>query len=160
MKIAFLAAVIALAFSQDQASKPKQDSHDAMNDRGEHVMGFSQTGTTHHFFLKSDGGAIQAEVKDPKDTSSRDHIRMHLSHIAHAFQNGDFDIPMFVHDAVPPGVPEMRRLQKQIRYSFEETPNGGRVVILTSDKDALRAVHQFLRFQIQEHKTGDAVEVR
>ena len=160
MKIAFLAAVIALAFSRDQSSKPKQDSHDAMNARGEHAMGFSQAGTTHHFLLKSDGGAIQVAIKDPKDTSNRDHIRMHLGHIANAFRNGDFDIPMFVHDAVPPGVPEMRRLQKQIRYSFEETPNGGRVVIVTSDKDALTAVHQFLRFQIQEHKTGDAVDVR
>jgi len=160
MKIAILAVVIAIAFAQDPASKPKQDSHDAMNARGEHAMGFSQTATAHHFFLKSDGGVIQVEANDPKDTNNRDHIRMHLGHIAHAFQSGDFDIPMFVHDTVPPGVPEMKRLQKQIRYSFEETPNGGRVVIVTSDKDALAAIHQFLRFQIQEHKTGDPVDVR
>ncbi len=160
MNIAFLVAVIVLAFSQDTASKPKQDSHDAMNARGQHAMGFSQTTTTHHFFLKSDGGVIQVEANDPKDTSNRDNIRMHLNHIAHAFQNGDFDIPMFVHDTVPPGVPEMKKLQKQIRYSFEETPNGGRVVISSTDKDALIAIHQFLRFQIQEHKTGDALAVR
>jgi len=157
MKIAFLAGVIALAFSQDPASRPKQDSHDAMNARGEHAMGFSQTATTHHFLLKSDGGVIQVEANDPKDTSNRDSIRMHLGHIAHAFQNGDFDIPMFVHETVPPGVAEMTRLQKQIRYSFEEAPNGGRVVIVTSDKDALTAIHKFLRFQIQGHKTGDPV---
>jgi len=160
MKITFLAAVIALAFMQDPASKPKQDSQDAMNARGEHGMGFSQTATTHHFFLKTDGGVIQVEVNDPKDTSNRDSIRMHLDHIAHAFQNGDFDIPMFVHDSVPPGVPEMKRLQKQIRYSYEGTQNGGRVVIATTDKDALNAIHQFLRFQIQEHKTGDPLNVR
>ena len=159
MKIAFLAAVIALSFSQDPV-KPKQDSHDQMNVRGEHAMGFSQTATTHHFFLKPDGGVIQVETNNSKDTSNRDNIRMHLGHIAHSFQNGDFDIPMFVHDTVPPGVPEMKRLQKQIRYSFEETPNGGRVAIVTSDKEALTAIHQFLRFQIQEHKTSDSVEVR
>jgi hypothetical protein len=84
---------------------------------------------------------------------------VHLGHIARAFPNGDFDIPMFVHDTVPPGVPEMKRLQKQIRYSFEETPTGGRVVITSTDKDALSAIHRFLRFQIEEHKTGDPVEV-
>jgi len=160
MKTAFLAVVVALSFSQDPASKPKQDSHDAMSARGEHAMGFSQTATTHHFLLKSDGGAIQVEANDAKDTSNRDHTRMHLSHVAQAFQNGDFDIPMFVHDSVPPGVPEMKRLRKQIRYSFEETPNGARVVIVTSDRDALTAIHQFLRFQIQEHKTRDPLEVR
>src|SRR5580698_5275640 len=32
-----------------------------------------------------------------------------MQHIAEAFQSGDFDIPMFVHDTVPPGVPEMKK---------------------------------------------------
>jgi len=53
-----------------------------MQDRGEQGMEFSQTATTHHFFLKSDGGVIQVEVNDPKDTTNRDNIRMHLTHIA------------------------------------------------------------------------------
>lgn len=79
---------------------------------------------------------------------------MHLGHIAKAFQSGDFDIPMFVHDTVPPGVPEMKQLRKEIHYSFEETPNGGRVVITSANKEALEAIHRFLRFQMEEHKTG------
>jgi hypothetical protein len=45
------------------------------------------------------------------------------------------------------------------RYVFEETPNGGRVVISSTDKHALNAIHCFLRFQIEEYKTGDPVEV-
>jgi len=166
MNIAVLVAVIALTFFQGSAGKQKpQDSlmHDAnaqMDERGEHAMGFSQTATTHHFVLKPDGGVIQVEANDVKDATNRDNIRMHLGYIARAFRNGDFDIPMFVHETVPPGVPEMKRLQKQIRYSFEETQRGGRVVILTSDKNALSAIHQFLRFQIEEHKTGDTAEAR
>jgi hypothetical protein len=131
-----------------------------MNERGEKGMGFSQTTTTHHFLLNPDGGVIQVEAKDAADTASRDEIRMHLGHIARAFQSGDFDIPMFVHDTVPPGVPDMKRLQKQIRYSFEDTASGGRVVISSTDKDAITAIHAFLRFQIEEHATGDATEVR
>lgn len=139
---------------------PMHDAHSQMNERGDKAMGFSQTATTHHFFLKPDGGVIQVEANDPADTASRDQIRMHLGHIARAFQSGDFDIPMFVHDTVPPGVPEMKRLQKQIRYSFEDTANGGRVVISSKDKDSVVAIHAFLRFQIEEHATGDAIEVR
>ena len=126
-----------------------------MNERGEAGMGFSQSATTHHFLLKANGGIIQAEANDPADTANRDHIRMHLNHIVHAFATGDFNIPMFVHDTVPPGVPEMKRRQKKIRYSYEPTPNGGRVVIVTDDTAALAAIHDFLRFQIEQHRTGD-----
>jgi hypothetical protein len=138
---------------------PMHDAHSQMNERGEKGMGFSQTATTHHFFLTANGGEIQVEVNDPADDANRKNLRMHLGHIAQAFQNGDFYIPMFVHDTVPPGVPEMKNLRKSIRYSFEETPNGGRVVIISADKDALNAIHRFLRFQIEEHKTGDAMDV-
>ncbi len=142
------------------AQCPMHDAHSQMGMRGERGMGFSQTATTHHFLLSASGGVILVEANDSSDSESRAEIQMHLGHIAKAFQNGDFEIPMFVHDSVPPGVPEMKRLQKAIRYSFEETPDGGRVVILSSDKDAIEAVHKFLRFQIEEHKTGDPIAVR
>src|SRR5579863_4261013 len=145
---------------------PMHDTHaqaatpsTAMNERGEKGMGFSQTTTTHHFLMSSDGGVIQVEANDLTDAKNRDNIRMHLAHIAQAFANGDFDIPMFVHDTVPPGVPEMRRLREKIKYSFAETPGGGRVILATPDKAALDAIHKFLRFQIEEHKTGDPTDV-
>jgi hypothetical protein len=138
-----------------EAAQPKQDSHARMNERGAVGMGFSQTATTHHFILKRNGGAIQVETNDSADAAGKKEIRMHLAHIAQAFQSGDFNIPMFVHDTVPPGVPEMKRLKKEIQYSFVATPNGGRVTIATSDKEALAAIHKFLRFQIEEHRTGD-----
>lgn len=166
MTLAVLTTALLLFFHQDPAAKPKppdrptQDAHSQMNERGEHAMGFSQTTTTHHFLLKPDGGVIQVEVKDPKDTNNRDNIRMHLGHIAKMFANDDFDIPMFVHDTVPPGVPEMKQLQKTIHYTFEETPNGGRVVIATTDRTAVDAVHRFLLFQVKEHQTGDPQEMR
>jgi hypothetical protein len=146
--------------SATEATCPMHDAHSQMNERGEKGMGFSQSATTHHFFLKADGGVIQVEANDSTDAASRDEVRMHLGHIARAFQNGDFDIPMFVHDTVPPGVPEMKRLRKEIRYTFEERASGGRVVMSSADKDAVAAIHNFLRYQIEEHKTGDPTEVR
>jgi hypothetical protein len=148
------------ATQDSHTSCPMHDAHAKMNERGEKGMGFAQTDTAHHFFLNSSGGVIQIEVKDSADVSDRTDIRMHLTHIAQAFQNGDFDIPMFVHDTVPPGVPEMKKLREQIHYSFEETPNGGRVVISSTNKEALTVIHSFLRFQIEEHKTGDPTEIR
>src|ERR1700676_289986 len=164
---AYLAVSIASAASQQSSNEPTSkpekseavcpmhDAHSRMKERGEQGMGFSQAATTHHFLLKADGGIIQVEVNGAADATNLDNIRMHLKHIAQAFSSGDFDIPMFVHDTVPPGVTEMKRLREKIRYSFEQTATGGRVVIATPDKEALAAIHKFLRFQIEEHKTGD-----
>jgi hypothetical protein len=136
---------------------PMMKTHDMteMNERGEQGMGFSQEKTTHHFFLRKDGGAIQVEANDPNDTESSEQIRQHLKHIAGMFADGDFNIPMFVHDRVPPGVPEMQRLKSAISYKYEETKRGGRIRISSDDPQAVSAVQSFLRFQITEHQTGD-----
>jgi hypothetical protein len=123
-------------------------------------MGFSQSKTTHHFTLKKDGGIISVSANDPSDTASRDQIRMHLGHIARAFAEGNFEIPMLVHDETPPGVPVMISKKDRIEYRFEPDDLGGRVVVTTSDSEALSAVHDFLRFQIREHETGDDPKVR
>jgi hypothetical protein len=133
--------------------------HRAMDARGDKAMGFSHAATTHHFLLRPDGGVIQVTANDAADTSSESRIRAHLSHITASFAAGDFDLPMFVHDKVPPGVPEMQQLKKQITYRFEPIESGGRVTIRTRNARALVAIHDFLRFQIQEHETGDPLEV-
>ena len=77
------------------------------------------------------------------------------------FGAGDFDAPMLVHDSRDvPGTATLARLKSQIAYTYVETPTGGRVNIVTGDKAALRAVHEFLAYQIREHHTGDSAEVR
>ncbi len=75
------------------------------------------------------------------------------------FANGEFSIPMLVHDQVPPGVPVMTDKREKISYTFEELPTGGRVRIKTANADALKAIHDFLRFQIEDHHTGDTTEI-
>ncbi len=131
----------------------------AVNARGEHAMGFSQTQTTHHFLLRPDGGVIQVEVNDATDTTNRDQIQQHLAHIAEMFAAGDFQTPMLVHEQIPPGVPEMKRLRAAIKFVYEATAQGGRVRITTDDPHALAAVHEFLRFQIKDHQTDDPLAV-
>jgi hypothetical protein len=162
--ITFLTLCLALSAQQappkeNQSICPAHDMRVSLNERAEKGMGFSQSATTHHFMLTSTGGVIQVEANDSADTANRENIRMHLHHIVRAFQSGDFDIPMFVHDTVPPGALVMKERAKQIRFSIEQTPNGGRVLIRTADKDALQAIHNFLRFQITEHRTGDPLSV-
>jgi hypothetical protein len=131
------------------------DHATAVDQRGDAVMGFEHDRTTHHFLLAQDGGAIQVEANDPKDAESLAQIRGHLSQVARAFASGDFLMPQKVHDRTLPGVPEMARLKAAISYRYEETERGGRVRITTADPQALKAVHEFLHAQIEDHRTGD-----
>ena len=139
------------AFAQDH----KDMQHDGVNQRGDKVMGFSHEKTTHHFRLTKDGGTIEVTANDAKDTASRDQIQMHLSHIAGMFAEGNFKAPMLIHEVTPPGVPVMQRLKAEITYSFAKSDRGGEVRIATNNPEALKAIHDFLRFQITDHKTGD-----
>ena len=142
----------------EKAAREKGGAHDhaAMNARGEQGMGFSQSATTHHFVLTATGGEIRVEANDPADATSRDQIRGHLVEIARSFAAGDFAVPMFVHSQTPPGVPSLARLRGAVDYLYADLTRGGRVEIQTTNPEALEAIHQFLRFQIEEHQTGDS----
>ena len=149
----FSAMVLTLpARAQDHA---KHDHGADLTSRGNSAMGFDEDKTTHHFLQNSSGGTIQVTANDPADTASRDTIQHHLQHIAERFRAGDFDIPMFVHDQLPPGVPVMKRLKAEISYKYVAMDRGGRVEISTKNAEAITAIHEFLRFQIVEHHTGD-----
>jgi len=53
----------------------------------------------------------------------------------------------------------MIKLRSKIQYEFQSTEHGGRLRITTADAQALAAVHQFLRFQIEDHGTGDKTSI-
>ena len=153
-------AVLSAQQSGAQAKPaPQTDPHAQMHARGNHAMGFDQEKTTHHFYLYEDGGAIEVRVNEASDTANRDAIRSHLPHISKMFGSGDFSTPLVVHDTNVPGTKELAALKDRVQYTYVETPAGGRVDIVTTDREALDAVHRFLRYQITDHRTGDAVQV-
>jgi hypothetical protein len=150
-------------FAQDMKDCPmhaQHASHQAVvESHGDQAMDFPHDKTTHHFRLLSDGGAIEVTVNDSSEKANTSAIHSHLTHIAMMFGNGDFSTPMFIHEGVPPGVTTMKLMKSAIRYTYEEIPTGGRVRIQSDDPIALAAIHDFLRFQINEHQTGDSPEV-
>jgi hypothetical protein len=137
----------------------KTAHQDDVEKHGDQAMGFPHNKTTHHFRLYVDGGAIEVTANDSNDAANRDAIRAHMTHIAKLFSSGDFSIPMFVHNEVPPGVPIMKEKRTEISYSFEDLPAGASVRIKTANPEALNAIYEFLRFQIEDHHTGDAATV-
>ena len=155
--VALLASVPIRA--QDHATHDR--GHEAGVDRrGDEGMGFSHDKVAHHFGLTKTGGFISAEVKDAADAASTADVRKHFGHIAAAFKQGDFDLPMFIHGGVPPGVQLMKKLKGEIDYGMQQTPLGGRIAITTANPKALHAIHRFLDFQIRDHRTGDSTELQ
>ena len=138
----------AAAAEPDAANGPAVDHrHDS--------FGFSHLESKHSFKITKDGGAIELTSDDDATVAK---IRTHLQAIAEAFQKNDFETPAFVHARTPAGVEAMQRLHESIVYKYEEMPRGARVRITTKSQEAIDAVHEFLRFQIVEHRTGDPLE--
>jgi hypothetical protein len=156
-----LAMVMVAGARQPQSTDPQKSKHEAMesmNQRGDKVMGFDHTLTTHHFLLRPNGGVIQIEANDRADKASRDQIRSHMRHIAKMFGEGDFSAPMLIHVQNPPGAEVMKKLKGRIQYEFSENAGGAFIRMSTGDPAALKAIHEFLRYQIKEHMTGDPLE--
>ena len=160
--VVFMALTVFMVSAQQQSKKENAStivSQEELNKRGDHVMGFDHHKTTHHFKLSPKGGAIEITANSLENTESRDQIREHLGHISKMFAEGNFKAPMLIHEQTPPGVSVMQKLKNEIDYRFEETDRGATIHISTTNSKALKAIYQFLRFQIKEHKTGDSLEV-
>jgi hypothetical protein len=153
------AFLVGSAASGQDAGSGAHQHHAGVNARGDRVMGFDHEKTTHHFLLAKTGGSIEVTANRAEDKESREAIRGHLTHIATMFADGNFEAPMLIHDRVPPGVPVMKRKKGDIEWKYEEIENGARVVAVTKDPEALSAIHEFLRFQIADHRTGDPGKV-
>lgn len=165
-----LTLLFARAMSAQHPQMPAGMSHEAhlaqmkkdadLKTRGTAAMGFDQDAAEHHFVLLDDGGAIEVGAAAAGDSATRGSVRRHLQDIARDFAGGVFDKPFATHAETPEGVPAMERLKHAIRYAYEDTPRGGRVRISSRDGEAIAAIHAFLRYQIVEHKTGDALTPR
>lgn len=150
--------ILVLALAGDPATCPMHAQHTNVDQRGDHVMGFSHEKTKHHFRLYEDGGVVEVRANDAADAESVAAIRGHLQQIAKEFAAGDFGKPKEIHARVPDGVPVMKELGSRILYLYEELEGGARVRIKTADPRGVEAVRQFLKFQIEDHHTGDPVD--
>jgi hypothetical protein len=118
--------------------------------RGASAMGVNQY-TSHHIFQPlPDGGRIELQ-RDVDDSVGIAQIRAHMHQIAAQFAAGDFRVPGFVHAREVPGMAVMAAKQAGISYSVESLPRGAAVRVRSADSGAVRAIHEFLAFQRQDH---------
>ncbi|MEO7135830.1 MAG: hypothetical protein ABI024_16605 [Vicinamibacterales bacterium] len=133
----------------------QMEKNEQLKHRGGAAMGFDQDKTVHHFLLRKTGGAIEVSAKDPADRESIDQIRSHFRDIAASFGQGLFDKPVATHGEMPPGAEQMALDKQRIAYRYEERANGVALFIETAAPATLAAIHDFMRYQIVEHQTGD-----
>jgi clan AA aspartic protease (TIGR02281 family) len=84
--------------------------------------------------LDKEGGVIEVQATHPGDKETRDRVRRELSEEARK--------------GIPSATPEMQQHQKEIRYRYENTEQGGRIRIIAKSREALLAVQDFLHTQI------------
>jgi hypothetical protein len=122
-----------------------------MQERGAHVMGVDQYTSAHVFEDLPDGGRVVLERNDPSDTAGIHTIRAHMHDIEAAFRAGDFTKPFQVHAQQVPGTDVMKERRAAISYETGDRLRGGEVRIRSTDSVAVRAIHEFLEFQRQQH---------
>jgi hypothetical protein len=141
----------------DPAAETAEDTgFAALQQRGRDAMGVDQYTSTHLFDATPDGGRIELQ-RDEDDPAGVATIRQHLQEIAASFAAGDFSIPAFVHAEEVPGTAVMAARRDHITYTYRDLPRGGEVRITTTDAAALRAIHEFMAYQRQDHRAGGHV---
>lgn len=151
--------IFALLMFLATTAEQHHDHHDHVDTRGDKVMGFSHEKSRHTFRLIRDGGAIEVRALDANDAESIGKIRSHMKEIEKEFAGGTFAKPEEIHARVPDGAEAMKELRGAIEYKYEELAGGARVRIITANARALEAVHRFLTFQIEDHRTGDSTDI-
>jgi len=151
-----LVACVDRAERNSSTQRPAGDSADRaftlVQSRGKMAMGVDQYTSFHQFESLPDGGRISLQ-RDPSDSAGVAQIRSHMQTIAAAFGRGDFALPGLVHAREVPGTAVMAARRSQIRYVADTLLGGGQVRLKTSDPSSIAAIHQFLAFQRQDHRS-------
>jgi len=130
---------------------PTDSAFAATQRRGQQVMGVDQYTSSHVFESLANGGRIVLQ-RDAEDPAGETTIRAHLREIALRFEKGDFSLPGQVHATEVPGTAVMAKRARRIRYIYRQLPRGGEVRIVSRDREAIAAVHEFLAFQRMDHR--------
>lgn len=125
---------------------------DEVAERGAMVMPFSLDKTTHVFSKTESGGRQEIIAKDGKDTAQIQLIHQHLSALAQGFTQGNFTGPARIHGQTMPGLSTLQTAQPgQVKYTYEDLPDGGRIDYASDDPALIAAIHQYFDAQLSDH---------
>lgn len=144
--------ILFTTFSVHAAEKKDEKRLDEIAERGSHVMPFDLEKTTHIFTQTSSGGIQQVIAKNKSDTEQINLIRVHLSGISNEFKHGNFSNPEKIHGTNMPGLAELKAAQSgQIKFEYEELPDGAQITYSTEVEKLKHAIHQWFDAQLSDH---------
>ena len=133
--------------SQDQSAASASSL-----ERGDVAMGFNQSKISHQFKSTPTGGEIMITALNSSDIETIKQIKNHISLIQKEFSAGNFTKPFYIHAQDVPGTKLMTEKKNFIKYSINEIDNGSTLILETTDKELIDAIHRFMAFQRTEHK--------
>jgi hypothetical protein len=119
--------------------------------RGAHVMPFNLEKTQHIFNKNDSGGVQQVIAKDVADSQQINLIQQHLAKIAARFAKGDFSGPQRIHGNDMPGVKALSGAAGQVRFSYQDLPDGGQIDYVTDVPELVTAIHSYFDAQLSDH---------
>ncbi len=145
-----LLALTSAAWSQSPA--PTDNDLDA---RFSKALGTDTNKVTQHYHLVKNGGVIEFAAKDPSDTATIVAIQKYLNAQKDLFEKGKTDADADAHGRIPDGLPVLKKLRNEITFFAVKNEDGAVLRMFTTNLQARQAIQEFMKFEINEHKTGD-----
>jgi hypothetical protein len=146
--------VSSLAWSQTPATADSE-----INARFSKSLGTDANRIFQHYYLVKAGGVIELTAKDPADKSSVAAVQKYLETQKDLFEKGKNEGDAEVHGKVADGVPVLKKLRNEITFFTVKSEEGAVLRMFSTNEQARQAIQDFIKFQINEHKTGDPLVV-
>ncbi|MGY6274644.1 aspartate carbamoyltransferase [Methylomonas sp. MgM2] len=116
------------------------------------VEGFAKT---------ANGGVMQIVAKADADAEQIKLIQQYLRQTAAEYSQNDFSSTERFHGSDMPGLARMKTAkQGEIKYEYKALPNGAQIRFSTVSPQLLRALHDWIAAQIEEHGNADLSDYR
>lgn len=120
------------------------------------ALGVPLDKVTLHFYLVKNGGVVELSAKDTADAATIAALQKYLQSQKDLWEKGKETAVTDVHMRAPESAATMRKLRNEITFYMAKTDNGGVLRMFSINEQARAAIQDYLRFEIGEHKTGDA----
>jgi hypothetical protein len=154
-KVGLVGAMFVMAAVVSAQAPPKPYVDPELLTRVSRVSGFDSERVNRHFYVLKNGGAVEVTVKDPSDESTIKAIQAHLKKESDLWTKGNFDTVTAAYGRAPEGALQLKKLRDNVTFAVVQEENGAVIRMLTVNPQAKSAIHDYLKFQIDQLKTGD-----
>ncbi len=151
--LAVLGLTITLSAQTSEPPRPYVDP--VLLSRISKVSGFDTERVQRHFYVLKNGGAVEVTARDINDEQTIKAIRAFLKKEADLLTKGSMETVIAMYGKVPDSAPALKKLRDEINFAMAPTDNGAVIRMFTVNPQAKAAIYDYLRFQIDQLKTGD-----